>query len=441
MIAAYPPQLSLPGDGSETRYPRAHLTADADLGAVRHNRVPAQHVSVLDTLEDQPGLAQVRARRSTAFAVGEAKARRREISADAYLFLYKELVGLAGDRTYCWPSLEYLTEMLETSEGTLKRWMRELERTDLIRRKPRPGGQTSLTYITAYLEPDLSTEPGALHDGGNYDIAEERCAADTTPPHGLMVPVDQAAPSSPQGIQPDQPSVFFASEQEISSDQPDGSELISQTVKSRIIKNPGGYSGGDDRQLGESNTLTVIENEVTRLLDDEDVGDPEAIAQLQNKPIEELQALSRYLDKQTNVRCRPGLFVWLARQDFGAKLLAGRKRSKAQRGQSQGKRVAMATDDPRTYRLPEDQHESVHPEVAELWHNVLDQLRLELSEGDYDTWIKPLTLVALEDGLAVVGTPNIFVREAVEQVYQTHLEAVLSKAYGRPMALQAVIGC
>src|SRR3712207_4527882 len=98
------------------------------------------------TSEDR-ALAHLRARRSTAFAIGEAKARRREISADAYLFLYKELVGLAGELTSCWPSLEFLVGTLDTSEGTLKRWLKELERADLIRRKPRPGGQTSLTYI------------------------------------------------------------------------------------------------------------------------------------------------------------------------------------------------------------------------------------------------------------------------------------------------------
>ena len=67
------------------------------------------------------------ARRAYAYRVGEVKARQREISADAYLFLYKELVGLAGDRTYCWPGLDYLVEQLDTSAGTLKRWFKELE--------------------------------------------------------------------------------------------------------------------------------------------------------------------------------------------------------------------------------------------------------------------------------------------------------------------------
>ncbi len=37
------------------------------------------------------------ARRASAYAAGELKARQREISADAYLFLYKELVQTSGD--------------------------------------------------------------------------------------------------------------------------------------------------------------------------------------------------------------------------------------------------------------------------------------------------------------------------------------------------------
>src|SRR3712207_6371917 len=111
-----------------------------------------QPMSTFQENDDSAIVARLRTRRRDAYVVGEAKARRREISADAYLFLYKELVGLAGERTYCWPGLDYLAANLETSEGTVKRWMRELERAGLIRRKARPGGQTSLTYIAAYLQ-------------------------------------------------------------------------------------------------------------------------------------------------------------------------------------------------------------------------------------------------------------------------------------------------
>src|SRR5919199_2304792 len=144
---------------------------------------------------DPSGLVQFRRRRSTAFALGEAKARQREISADAYLFLYKELVGLAGDRTYCWPSLDFLAATLDTSEGTLKRWMKELERTDLIRRKPRPGGQTSLTYITAYLAPDVAA---AVEDESPPEAAAGQSGASPVAPADRRAHAEPPRPAPPQ---------------------------------------------------------------------------------------------------------------------------------------------------------------------------------------------------------------------------------------------------
>jgi len=74
------------------------------------------------------------------------------------------------------------------------------------------------------------------------------------------------------------------------------------------------------------------------------------------------------------------------------------------------------------------------------WRQVLDQLRQQLDRQAYDTWIAWNQLLLVEDDLAVVGTPNVFVREEVEQHYAAHIEAALSQSYGRPMTLQAVIG-
>src|SRR5919202_981231 len=166
---------------------------------------------------DPSELVQLRRRRSTAFAIGEAKARRREISADAYLFLYKELVSLAGERTYCWPSLDFLAGTLDTSEGTLKRWMKELERADLIRRKPRPGGQTSLTYITAYLAPDLAAASGSAEDEAPPEATAGQSGASPVAPHGRIAHAEPPSPAPPQRDQAAQPALFFGPELQIVS--------------------------------------------------------------------------------------------------------------------------------------------------------------------------------------------------------------------------------
>ena len=406
----------------------------------RHTGGPRSPATTPGTTGAATGRAHLRARRAKAFAVGESRARRREISADAYLFLYKELVGLAGDRTYCWPSLEYLCVTLETSAGTLKRWMRELERADLIRRKPRPGGQTSLTYITAYLGPEPERAGDAYLDGEHSEEVGEQRGVESAPSVDTVADTGEAVPFPVQDIQRTQLPIFFAHEQEIISDQPARSEVIPPTVKSRSMKKPGGCRGGADEQQRENGPHAVIDDAVIRLLAAEGVADPEAIAQLQDKPREELHALSGYLDKQTNVRCRPGLFVWLARQDFGATLLAGRNHGKDQRTRHSGQPLPVATDDPRTYLVPAQQPDPVPLRLAEVWQRVLDHLRPALPPSDYETWIEPCTLLALDDGLAVVATPHIFVRQEIEQSYKAQIEDALSCACSRPIVLQAVIG-
>ena len=383
------------------------------------------------------------ARRAYAYSVGEAKARQREISADAYLFLYKELVGLAGERTYCWPGLAYLASSLATSVGTLKRWMKELEQADLIRRQPRPGGQTSLTFITAYLafaaEPPsaMSQQPPELED-------DERAAADhprtgTVTTDDMLAQPKEIISSPPQSAEPSQTRVLcFGPEQEIASDRCGGSTAIPHTVKTQESENPGTCGGGIGQAL--HNIAMVAETAITALLDKEAVHDAAALNELQHKPLAEMRAISQYLDTQTNVRCRPALFVWLARRDFGAKLLAGQHYHGTRRGTCQGQTSACAAQSRPMWPLAELQCEPVSSELAELWQGVLAHLRLAVPKADYDTWIAPITLVALEDGLAVVATPNIFVREEVEQHYKTLLEAGFSHACGQPTVLQAVIG-
>ena len=385
-------------------------------------RVPVQPPSPPES-KDATALGQLRARRSQAFVIGEAKARQREISADAYLFLYKELVGLAGERTYCWPGMDFLVERLGTSEGTLKRWMKELEQAGLIQRKSRPGGQTSLTYITAYLEaaaPVTASPAQSLYDDADeIALTTREVLANTLP--ALPEDID---PSSPSSVQPASPALFFGPEQEITVDRVAGSNLISHTVKSQDLKNLNGYGGGTKEPTPSSTNV----DEVMTLLNDEDVHDADAITELREKPAVELQALSQYLDKQTNIRCRPGLFVWLARQDFGAKLLAGRQRREARRlhRQGAGERAELVAKPP-------------SKELLELWQRVLDDVSGDLSQNDFATWLRPTQLLELDGHDAFLGTPNLFVRQQIEACYLDLLTEKLRAATERPVQMHVVI--
>ena len=61
-----------------------------------------------------------------------------------------------------------------------------------------------------------------------------------------------------------------------------------------------------------------VEPEKQALLEQEGVAGYVVEDVLIQKPLPELQAVSRYLNSQRNVQVRPRLFAWLASRDFGA---------------------------------------------------------------------------------------------------------------------------
>ena len=380
------------------------------------------------------------ARRARAYSVGEATARRREISADAYLFLYKELVGLAGERTYCWPGLDYLADVLETSGGTVKRWMRELERADLIRRKARPGGLTSLTYITAYLdagEREADDAAGA-RPGDSCEVAgrDDVMPDDETP----MQPEDDdpaardAATIVPVPRRTDTGSgpLFFGLPLGIRADRPAGSPPISRSVKNHESKDGG--CGKEQRTITPSGEAPA---EITALLRDKGVLDLNAIAELQTRPVAELEAVSRYVDRQRNVANPAGLFVWLARHDFGA-TLTGNTRARTARRSGSGRicRIPCASADPEAA----SESSGDAGERARTWQRVLAALRRSVSDQEYATWLEPTLLLDIVEGnVAIVNTPNVFVRDALT-AFRERIAADLAVELGHEVSVEFVIG-
>ncbi len=78
-------------------------------------------------------------------------------------------------------------------------------------------------------------------------------------------------------------------------------------------------------------------------------------------------------------------------------------------------------------------------EPAALWGRVLTTLECQLDQEAYSTWIGVSRLLLIEGDDAVLGTPNVFVRDVVERDYRTQVEAVLHQVYGRPLMLNVVI--
>jgi chromosomal replication initiator protein len=78
--------------------------------------------------------------------------------------------------------------------------------------------------------------------------------------------------------------------------------------------------------------------------------------------------------------------------------------------------------------------------TKQIWQAALGDLEVQIRRDEFDTWIKPTALIAIEDTLAIVGTPNIFVKQKLEGRYLGTITETLSAILGAPMQVQVVIG-
>ncbi len=61
------------------------------------------------------------------------------------------------------------------------------------------------------------------------------------------------------------------------------------------------------------------------------------------------------------------------------------------------------------------------------WQAVLGEIELSVSRGNYITWFKNTCLLRYKDGVAVIGVPNVFIKQQLERKYSDLISAVLEK--------------
>jgi len=66
-----------------------------------------------------------------------------------------------------------------------------------------------------------------------------------------------------------------------------------------------------------------------------------------------------------------------------------------------------------------------------FWDRVQERLRERVPIRSFETWIRPLSLVALEDGEVVLGAPHAFLIDWVEEHFRGELDAAASAELGR----------
>jgi chromosomal replication initiator protein len=71
-----------------------------------------------------------------------------------------------------------------------------------------------------------------------------------------------------------------------------------------------------------------------------------------------------------------------------------------------------------------------------LWQAVLGEIELSVSRGNFVTWFKNTQLIRYKDDVAVVGVPNIFVKNQLERKFNELIVGVLSKNGHKPKSVE-----
>ena len=75
-----------------------------------------------------------------------------------------------------------------------------------------------------------------------------------------------------------------------------------------------------------------------------------------------------------------------------------------------------------------------------LWQSCVDQLAQELPEQQFNTWIKPLTALVLEDlSKVTIFVANRFKLDWVRAQYSSRIATLLEKMYGQPVLVELAI--
>jgi chromosomal replication initiator protein len=62
-----------------------------------------------------------------------------------------------------------------------------------------------------------------------------------------------------------------------------------------------------------------------------------------------------------------------------------------------------------------------------IWQAVLGEIELSVSRGNFMTWFKPTQLLKCDDDAAVIGVPNVFIKQQLERKYSALITETLQK--------------
>ncbi len=77
--------------------------------------------------------------------------------------------------------------------------------------------------------------------------------------------------------------------------------------------------------------------------------------------------------------------------------------------------------------------------ARQVWQAVLGDLQLRLSRSDFETWLQGTSIVAFEDGLVVISTPNSFAKQWLERRAGELVRKSLSNVLGYTVQVRVVV--
>src|SRR4051794_21053363 len=77
--------------------------------------------------------------------------------------------------------------------------------------------------------------------------------------------------------------------------------------------------------------------------------------------------------------------------------------------------------------------------LMQIWQATLGTMQVQTSRQEFDTWLRGTTLLALESGVATVGTASAFYKEGLENRYMAPVRHSLGDIVGYPVQLRIVI--
>lgn len=362
-------------------------------------------------------------RLASAFQKGDAARDQHRIRPVAHM-LYEHLVRFAGERDWCWPGEARLATQMDCSVSTIKRLLRELVKAGLIARARRLN-RSSLTYITAYTSAHSCTS--------DIDITSD--SEISSVPHASPAG-DETAESS------DIPSVLnHAHETETlffgTNAEPSVGPETNQVIDMKN-QHPEGLVDGGDFSSGDTSMLDQSADETTtvQVLRTAGVVDPGVLAELAHQPLTRVERAMRSVERirRADDPRKPGLLVHLLRK-------TRHNEKEDQRHQvCDGYRSSQPSVDIQEQTITPSPSERCVTELAVLWQKVLAQVESEVPSDEFRTWLQSTSLLEVETSVAVVETPNVFVRDVVLERYAPMISHALASETGCLVELVVVIG-